>query len=113
MSLDLDLLGPACPTCHRTDTFWSGNITHNLGDMAKAAGVYGVVWRPEENGITTAAQMIPLLRAGLAKLKRSPARFRALNPANGWGSYDVLRTFLADYLAECARTPTATVRARR
>jgi hypothetical protein len=30
------------------------NITHNLGEMAKAAGIYMELWRPEEIGIIKA-----------------------------------------------------------
>lgn len=34
------------------------NSTHNLNNMAKAAGLYQVLWRPEEIGISTASQII-------------------------------------------------------
>ena len=35
------------------------NITHNLNKMADAVGLYEVLWKPDEIGITTASQMIP------------------------------------------------------
>jgi hypothetical protein len=92
---------------------YSGNITHNLSGMADEAGLYTPMWRPDECGITIAAQLIPLLETGLAKLEADPARFRLLNPANGWGNYEGLVDFTRDYLAACRKYPQATVRAWR
>ena len=59
MSLDISL------TVSR-DVF-DANITHNLTDMANAAGIYGVVWRPEENGIDCAEQLIAPLTEAIKK----------------------------------------------
>jgi precorrin-6x reductase len=46
MSLDIWLEISATP--------FEANITHNLNRMAEAAGVYKVLWRPEENEIKCA-----------------------------------------------------------
>lgn len=48
MSLDVCLKGK------NGETLYSRNITHNLGRMAQAAGIYECLWRPEEHGITHA-----------------------------------------------------------
>lgn len=92
--------------------YWA-NITHNLNTMADMAGIYQALWRPEEIGVTTAAQLIPLLRDGLTKLRAEPEKFKAFNPKNGWGDYDGLVRFVAGYLEACEVNPTATVRASR
>lgn len=92
---------------------YSANITHNLGRMAEEAGIYEALWRPGEVGITKAEQLIPLLRDGLTLLKSDPGRFKTFNPSNGWGTYDALRQFVADYLATCEEYPTAEVRVSR
>jgi hypothetical protein len=92
---------------------YDANITHNLGEMAGAAGIYQHLWRPEEVGITTAAQLIEPLRAGLSVLESGPERFRQYNPSNGWGSYDGLVRFVREYLEACEENPEATVRAWR
>lgn len=92
---------------------YSRNITHNLGTMAGAAGIYKALWRPDENGITHAGQLVPLLEAGLTILRAEPDRFRALNPANGWGDYDGLLDFVEDYLSACRAHPDATVSVSR
>lgn len=95
-----------------TDVYWR-NITHNLNKMADAAGIYKALWRPEELGITKAQQLIEPLRDGLALLKSDPATFKLFNPKNGWGDYDGLVDFVADYLRACVENPDADVVASR
>lgn len=92
---------------------YDANITHNLGAMAHEAGIYMHLWRPEEIGITHAAQLIEPLAAGLALLQSEPTRFRKLNPENGWGNYDGLVSFVARYLDACRDYPDAEVLASR
>lgn len=92
---------------------YDANITHNLGLMADAAGIYKHLWRPDENSITHARQLIEPLRDGLATLQSDPDRFRALNPENGWGSYEWLVEFVAGYLAACIAYPEAEVSVSR
>ena len=89
------------------------NVTHNLGRMAREAGLYEVLWRPDENGWTIAAQLIPTLEAGLAKLLLCPDHFRQFNPENGWGSYEGLVDFVRSYLDACREHPAATVEVSR
>lgn len=95
------------------DEVYEANYTHNCNTMADAAGVYHAVWRPEENGITKAAQMIPILEAGIANMEREPAKYRLLNPENGWGSYDTFLPWLRRYLEACREHPEADVVAWR
>lgn len=105
------------PMALASDSFdgevYSRNITHNLGAMAREAGVYLACWRPEEMGATKAHHLIEPLRAGLMALRSDPERFRAFNPANGWGDYDGLVAFVADYLAACEEFPDADVSVSR
>ena len=42
---------------------YSRNITHNMNKMADAVGLYKPLWRPDEIGITKAAQLVEPLRA--------------------------------------------------
>lgn len=123
-------------------TIYSANITHNLGQMARAAGIYEALWRPaamdparkarieeqvalsnyhgaggayEIEGEVTiyARDLIQPLRDGLAMLQSEPERFENLNPENGWGDYRGLCEFVAGYLAACTAHPEATVRVSR
>jgi len=58
----------------------SVNITHNLNEMAKAAGLYEVLWKPEDLGITFASQMVERLEKGIKKLVENPDKYKAFNP---------------------------------
>lgn len=113
MSLDIYLTNDACPTCGRGDEVYSANITHNLTEMADAAGIYGIVWRPEENGITKAKQLIEPLRNAVVEMCAEPERFRAFDSPNGWGLYDNFLPWLDKLLAACVAAPEATVRVSR
>lgn len=92
---------------------YSANITHNLGKMAREAGIYEAVWRPEEIGITNAQQLIAPLKSGLNALETEPDKFALFNPSNGWGNYAGLCAFVRGYLAACEANPTATVTVSR
>ncbi len=96
-----------------TETVYEANITHNLGEMAQEAGLYEGLWRPEEIGITKAADLIPLLRDGLDTLRTRSEHFKQFNPSNGWGNHDGLIRFVQKYLAACERYPEAQVRVSR
>ena len=93
----------------RLTTIYDANITHNLNKMAEEAGIYKHLWRPEEIGITKAAQLIDPLREGLALMKSDPPRFEKHNPANSWGTYEVFLSFVESYLYACEENPNASV----
>ena len=107
MSLDVTLT-KVMPT-----QVYDANITHNLGKMAAAAGIYEALWRPEEIGVTKAEQLIPLLREGLEKLKAAPAHYEQFNAANGWGLYEHFVPFVENYLSACIEHPDAEVSVSR
>lgn len=92
---------------------WSGNITHNLNNMAEEAGLYKPLWRPEEVDLANAGQLIPILEKGISKLEADPDTYKALNPDNGWGDYEGLLSFCKGYLEACKEHPDARIRARR
>jgi hypothetical protein len=95
------------------DTVYSANITHNLSEMADAAGIYKHLWRPDEIGITKASELIEPLRAGLEQLQANPLHFQQFNPDNGWGSYEGLLRFVRDYWRACEEWPDAEVSVSR
>lgn len=107
MSLDVSLK-QTMPT-----TVFSSNVTHNMTDMADAAGIYKHLWRPEELGIKKAGELIEPLAAGLAKLKLNPDKFKAHNPSNDWGSYDSFVEFVEEYLSACIKYSDAEIEVSR
>jgi hypothetical protein len=107
-----------CGHRHTVDietTVDSFNITHNLGKMADAAGIYECLWRPEEQSppIVKAEQCVPLLMAGLVLLRAAPETFRKLSAPNGWGTYEDFVPWVEKVLMACEANPDALVRASR
>lgn len=105
MSLDVYLNPPRCSHCNNAPEGFTANITHNLGAMAREVGIYEACWRPEEIGITKAAQLIEPLRAGIALMKADRPRFEKHNAPNGWGLYEHFLPWLERYLAACEEHP--------
>src|SRR3954463_1066528 len=111
MSLWVYLETPTCEHCHQGGhELFSANITDNLGKMAQAAGIHLAVWSPDECGITTAEQLIPILSKGLYLLKSDPERFNQFSAANGWGTYEQFVPWLERYLTACLENPKAILR---
>ena len=95
------------------ETVYRANITHNLNTMAKAAGIYECLWRPDETNISKAKQLIEPLQMGLNQLKNDRATFKKFNPANNWGTYELLVEFVENYLKACKQYPESEVRVSR
>lgn len=107
MSLDVYLETPShtCPTCNHEH----GGEYHYLearrqwDDARSVCAKYTV----------KARDLIEQLRAGLDRLRADPQRFKEYNPKNGWGDYEGLVRFTANYLAACEEHPDAVVRVSR
>ena len=100
------------PKTERREAYWS-NITHNLNKMAKEAGIYEHLWRPEELGITTAKELIEPLKEGLKKLKDNPKHYEQFNASIRWGMYKHFVPFIEDYLNACIQYPDAIIEVSR
>ena len=108
----------------------SFNITHNLNKMAEEAGIYNALWRPykllpsyplkfnnayddemafEDNATVTTSLIIDPLELGLTLLKSNPKRFKAFNPDNGWGTYEILCKVTSEYLEKCKQNPNSII----
>lgn len=96
-----------------TDEVFHANITHNLGQMATKAGIYDYLWRPDENGITKAYEIIDTLETGIKLMVDAPDVFKRLNPKNGWGSYDQFLPWLRNVLNACKKYQEATIQVSR
>ena len=96
-----------------TETIYADNITHNLGKMAKEAGIYEALWRPEEIGATKAGQLIDILDEGLSDLKSRPTYFKQFDDPNGWGMYKHFVPFVEGYLNACIEFPYSDIEISR
>lgn len=106
MSLDFSL-------DQNDEHIFSLNITHNLGKMADAAGIYEVLWRPDENGITKAHQCIDPLADALLELVRNREKYEVYNSPTGWGLYKHFVPFVTAVLTACCDYPDADVSVSR
>ena len=95
------------------ETVFEENYTHNLGKMADVAGIYGCIWRPEEQGFSKAGQLIPDLERGLTFMVRNSEKCKEFNPENGWGSYDSFLPWVVYYLEACRKYPEALIEVSR
>jgi hypothetical protein len=83
------------------------NITHNLAPMFREAGVD---WHEYRDGEQHASVLLREVAHALTRMADEPARFKALNPPNGWGNYDGALAFLVRLAVDCLRHPDAIVR---
>ena len=114
------------------EVVYSGNITHNLGDMAEEAGIYEALWRPyrlsphfiktddydyeyeQEKSIRIVASDISgIVREGLKKMKADPEHYKAFDSPNGWGLYEHFVPFIEEYLEALEKYPDAVVNCDR
>lgn len=88
------------------------NLTYNLSPMLRAAGFPGwqeTVGRLAEVQPVTAKRVLPVFDAVLAELRADPDRYRAMNPENGWGSYDQAVRTLDDFVEAIRPHPDALI----
>jgi hypothetical protein len=81
------------------------NITYNVSPIFRAALGRNL---GDLNG-QPAGQALPVLMAGIQRMRADMEPFRALNPANGWGDADGALKFLELLVAACEAHPKATL----
>lgn len=89
---------------------WTANITHNLREMAsnvpvsfndKETTLYYACWRPEEIGVKTVSDLLPLLIQGIHYMIDHRKELLQYNSPNGWGTYNGFMKFLLNYKQAC------------
>lgn len=87
MSYDVGVTSEPCPTCKRERDADSErwNYTSNCGPMWRHAGANLAEFAGKRAG-----DCAVILRAAIARMEADPATYEAMNPENGWGSYDRL-----------------------
>lgn len=82
------------------------NYTHNTNGMINEALGAGEHWLDRLHGASR-EDGVALLDAIIEGLEADPERFRAMNPPNGWGSYDSLLRILQVMRDQAANIETA------
>lgn len=83
-----------------------GNYTSNVFPMWCEALGHSLADLAEKN----AGASLPALQRAVADMEADPARYQAMNPANGWGDYDGALDYLRRLRDACAEHPKATIR---
>jgi hypothetical protein len=86
--------------------YWA-NITHNLGAMAKAAGIYQALWRPEEINATQAKDIVDIVKDGLIDMALNPSVYEKYDSPNGWGLYKHFLPWVSKYYEALRDNPEA------
>lgn len=88
---------------------FDANITHNLGNMADAAGIYSACWHPEKIKATKASDILPLLEKGFEDMKARPEYYKQFDSSNGWGLYKDFLPWVEEYMNACRKYPDAII----
>jgi hypothetical protein len=89
-----------------TLTLFESNMTHNVSPMWREAGCFDALY--ESHG-QVAGRYIEALNAAVASMSSDPARYRALDPKNGWGSYVTAFPWLQEVRNAFERYPKAKI----
>jgi len=107
MSLDISLFAM------RKTRVFDSSITHNLVAMAKAAGIYVLLWRPEEIGNPTAGELVEPLNSAITDMEARPEYYKQFDAPNGWGTYDTFIMWLHELRDMCEEFPDAEIEVSR
>lgn len=126
VTYDMETFAP-----EKEELFWA-NITHNLGKMADAAGIYEALWRPymlhkdykhfdiydeeyefEKSVTIYAKDIVDIVEKGLKKMKNKPEYYAKFNSPNGWGLYENFVPWVERYLEALKEYPESIVEVDR
>lgn len=86
----------------------SHNMTWNVAPMWRLAGA-----DVGEFHDRLAGDLLPDLDKAISEMETNPGPYEALNPGNGWGSYETCLGFLRNLRADFRAHPKATVKVWR
>lgn len=99
MSLDFDL--------HKDDKLvFQCNITHNVSSMWQKAGCYEALYLSEGK---IAINILPSIEGAICDMALNRKSYKAMDPPNGWGSYELALEFLQYVYEACTKFPTTII----
>lgn len=101
MSADLWIETVKCKWCGGHGRGGDMNLTYNLSPMVQAAGL------PKWDDLVgmKARKVAKIIKKCVDELLKNPEKYRAMNPENGWGNYDIAVRVLSRFAADCAVAP--------
>ncbi len=93
------------PDCKRDDcgcpaSEWL-NVTYNLTPMLREAGLFPNAHKDLQGA--PCAEVAGVAESALRRLQENPEHFRAMNPPNGLGTYEVAVEFVSQLRDVCSR----------
>jgi hypothetical protein len=79
--------------------FWSGSHTRNTGPMW--TDVLGDTLANTIKNNPNLFELSAILLDGITKMKDNPEKYQAMNPPNGWGTYDSALDYLEQIYHMC------------
>jgi len=96
MSLSLLLKSNECLTCGHFESTESLNYTYNVSPM------WYEIYPKQDHMVDvdglTGKESLSLLECALQMLESSPSKFIAMNPENGWGSYEGFKKYITELI---------------
>jgi hypothetical protein len=83
---------------------YESNHTSNCSGMWEDAGVDLRTMKG-----TSAKDQLPILKQAVETLRANPEKYRAMNPPNGWGSYESALRFIENLANACEENPACTI----
>lgn len=81
---------------------WS--MTYNVSPMYREAFGHSIM---DLNGLP-APEAADRMEAALRDMENNPTKYKAMNPPNGWGSYEAAMSILRQMIPICRQHPKAT-----
>jgi len=98
MSLDVWLEHPRCTACERTgEPVLEYSSTYNVSKMWYVLFPKHTSFCPIDSCL--AKDVIPMMQEGVQLAVANRKELEAMNPVNGWGSYETFLKFLRNILA--------------
>jgi len=81
------------------------NHTSNTSEMIKeVCGSRPSAWDGKRS-----ADILPILKQGVERLKTHEEEYRCFQPENGWGTVETTIDFLSQIISNCEKYPTAII----
>lgn len=112
MSADFWASTPGCEECGcEGHSLGEWNLTYNLSPMLRSAGFpgWGDVVGNDLSPAPCGRRVVPVFEKVLAELRANPEKYRAMNPPNGWGTYEQAVEVFADFIEKVKPHPDAKV----
>lgn len=84
-----------------------GNYTYNCANMFRVASEVDKSLSDLHNMSCVEAE--PIISKAVENMQKDPVKYKAMNPENGWGSYETFLPYVESLLKECRANPSCKI----